>query len=105
MPTKSVPGRKLRDLIILHGFYQPSLRELGNLEVCLSKKRMNCLGYMVRERGHRRVPEPPESMTGKIPPMFRSSLCSVCWRPLCGTPSGRRIPTLNPALEPLSARC
>ena len=31
MPTKSVPGRKLRDLIILHGFYQPSLRELGNL--------------------------------------------------------------------------
>jgi DNA-directed RNA polymerase specialized sigma24 family protein len=31
MPTKSVPGRKLRDLLILHGFYQPSLRELGNL--------------------------------------------------------------------------
>jgi transposase len=31
MPTKPVPADKLRDLIILHGFFQPSLRELGGL--------------------------------------------------------------------------
>src|SRR5215472_10731655 len=39
------------------------------LDVWSSKKRMNCLGYIPRERGHRRVPEPPESITGKIAPM------------------------------------
>ena len=34
------------------------------LETWLSKKRMNCLGYMARDSGHRRVPEPPERTTG-----------------------------------------
>ena len=33
---------------------------------CPLKKRMNCLGYMVRDNGHRRVPEPPDRMTGTI---------------------------------------
>ena len=28
------------------------------------KKRMNCLGYMARDSGHSRVPEPPDRMTG-----------------------------------------
>src|SRR5262245_23006617 len=35
-----------------------------------AENRMNCLGYMARDRGHSRVPEPPESMTGKIAPMW-----------------------------------
>jgi hypothetical protein len=28
------------------------------------EKRTNCLGYMARDSGHSRVPEPPERMTG-----------------------------------------
>src|SRR5215468_3065081 len=49
----------------------PSRRKVTarKLDVCSSKKRMNCLGYIVRDRGHRRVPEPPESITGKIASM------------------------------------
>ena len=39
------------------------------LEVWPSKKRMNCLGYMVRDSGHSRVPEPPDRMTGTMPSM------------------------------------
>src|SRR5690606_5544465 len=27
-------------------------------------KRMNCFGYMARESGHKRVPEPPDKITG-----------------------------------------
>ena len=30
------------------------------------KERMNCLGYMARDSGHRRVPEPPERTSGRI---------------------------------------
>ena len=37
------------------------------------KKRMNCLGYMARDRGHRRVPDPPDRITGKIAFMYRPS--------------------------------
>jgi hypothetical protein len=33
---------------------------------CPLKKRMNCLGYIVRDNGHKRVPEPPDRMTGTI---------------------------------------
>ena len=38
----------------------------SKLDAWSSKKRMNCLGYMARDSGHRRVPEPPERMTGTI---------------------------------------
>jgi hypothetical protein len=31
------------------------------------KKRMNCFGYMLRDMGHNRVPEPPERTTGTMP--------------------------------------
>ena len=34
------------------------------LELWPLKKRMNCFGYIARDRGQSRVPEPPESMTG-----------------------------------------
>ena len=46
------------------------------LEAWSSKKRMNCLGYMARDSGHRRVPEPPERMTGTIALM--RTLASRC---------------------------
>ena len=36
------------------------------LEAWPSKKRMNCLGYMARDSGHSRVPEPPDRMTGTM---------------------------------------
>ena len=34
------------------------------LEAWAWEKRTNCFGYMARDNGHRRVPEPPERMTG-----------------------------------------
>ena len=34
------------------------------LELWPLKKRMNCFGYIARDSGHSRVPEPPERMTG-----------------------------------------
>src|SRR5215467_12686123 len=52
------------------------------LDVWSSKKRMNCLGYIVRDRGHRRVPEPPESITGKIAPMGTGFALRTRARPL-----------------------
>ncbi len=37
---------------------------LFRLPFWLLKNRMNCFGYMDRESGHRRVPEPPDKITG-----------------------------------------
>jgi hypothetical protein len=48
----------------------------SKLDAWSSKKRMNCLGYMARDSGHRRVPEPPERMTGTIALM--QTLASRC---------------------------
>ena len=50
------------------------------------KKRMNCFGYMVRDSGHRRVPEPPDKITGTI---IRCSSCKACTL-ACGRYRGTR---------------
>ena len=46
--AKSAPGASR---------FSVAARKLGP---CSSKKLMNCLGYMARDSGHRRVPEPPD---------------------------------------------
>ena len=47
---------------------RPAVRRFSvaprKLELWPLKKRMNCFGYMARDSGHSRVPEPPERMTG-----------------------------------------
>ena len=51
---------------------------------CPLKKRMNCLGYIVRDSGHRRVPEPPDRITGTIIRVIFHGKTAICpadrWR-------------------------
>src|SRR5262245_59510324 len=43
---------------------------------CACEKRMNCFGYIARDSGHRRVPDPPESTIGYIASRELLSFCT-----------------------------
>jgi hypothetical protein len=40
---------------------------------------MNCLGYIDRDNGHKRVPDPPDRMTGTIMLMVENPHMTCFW--------------------------
>src|SRR5262245_37898471 len=58
-------------------------RQVSTSKLSVVSSGKNCFGHRLRDRGHRRVPDPPAKITGTMRPVFLSSVINVARTSAC----------------------